>query len=243
MWLGTRANPRGVDLMRNGPVDALGSVPFLIGGQRWSANLPWYRGAPDVPMECESAALCDLVMQELLPRHFSAVVDCHSGFGLLDRIWFPFAHTSRPIEHLAELHALHRIFDQTLAHHPYVFEPQSVHYLTHGDLWDHLYLRARSLHPGNVFLPLTLEMGSWIWVKKNPRQLFSRHGIFNPLIEHRQQRVLRRHMALLDFMTRAVASQARWRPAPEARELHHRQAMVRWYGTPQPRRTQKGRPR
>ena len=24
------------------------------------------------------------------------------------------------------------------------------------------------------FLPLTLEMGSWIWVKKNPRQLFSR---------------------------------------------------------------------
>ena len=48
------------------------------------------------------------------------------------------------------------------------------------------------------FLPLTLEMGSWLWVKKNPRQLFSRHGIFNPLIEHRQQRVLRRHLALLD---------------------------------------------
>ena len=40
MWLGTRANPRGVDLMRNAPVDALEAVPFLVGGQRLSARLP-----------------------------------------------------------------------------------------------------------------------------------------------------------------------------------------------------------
>ena len=55
-----------------------------------------------------------------------------------------------------------------------------------------------------MFLPVTLEMGSWLWVKKNPRQIFSRHGIFNPMIEHRQQRVLRTHIGWLDFITRAV---------------------------------------
>ena len=45
LFLGTRANPRGVDLMRNAPVDAKQDVPFLVGGQRISAGLPWYRGA------------------------------------------------------------------------------------------------------------------------------------------------------------------------------------------------------
>jgi hypothetical protein len=241
LWQGTRANPRGVDLMRNAPVEASEAVPFMLGGQRFSAAMPWFRGMPGDPMEDESAALCDVVMDELLPRPFSAAVDCHSGFGLQDRIWFPFAHTSRPIEHLAEIHALRRIFDKTHTHHRYVFEPQSVHYLTHGDLWDHLYMKAIRQRPDHVFLPLTLEMGSWIWVKKNPRQLLSRHGLFNPLIEHRLQRVLRRHVVLLDFMARAVLSHTRWRPDAEARELHHRQAMARWYGTPRQPRTQRTR--
>lgn len=226
--LGTRANPRGVDLMRNAPVDAVDRVPFLIGGQRLSAGLPWYRGALGAAMEAESQALCQVVEQELLGRRFALAVDCHSGFGLHDRIWFPYAHTARPIEHLPEMHALCEILDQTLPHHRYVFEPQSRQYLAHGDLWDHLYRRACS-DPARVFLPLTLEMGSWLWVKKNPRQLFSRHGIFNPLIGHRQQRVLRRHMAWLDFLTRAASSHARWRPATAAREAQREQALARWY--------------
>ena len=101
-----------------------------------------------------------------------------------------------------------------LPHHRYVLEPQSRQYLTHGDLWDHLYLRACA-RPG-MFLPLTLEMGSWLWIKKNPRQLFSRHGIFNPVIAHRQQRVLRRHVAWLDFIVRAACSHARWVPTGAA---------------------------
>ncbi len=229
LWLGTRANPQGVDLMRNAPVEATQPVPFLIGGQRLSAALPWYRGPAQAPMQDESDALCRLVTQELLPRPFSIAVDCHSGFGLQDRLWFPYAHTAKPIEHLAEMHALHRIFDKSNPHHRYVFEPQSLQYLTHGDLWDHLYLQHRARHSEHVFLPITLEMGSWMWVKKNPRQLFSRHGIFNPLIAHRQQRVLRRHMALLDFMARASAGHTLWRPAPDERALHHRQALARWY--------------
>ena len=224
--LGTRANPNGVDLMRNAPVEALDRVPYLVGGQRMSASLPWYRGAADAGLENESAALCGIVRDELLSRPFSIAVDCHSGFGLRDRVWFPFAHTARPIEHLPEIHALCETMDETLLHHRYLIEPQSHQYLAHGDLWDHLYLGART---DTVFLPLTLEMGSWLWVRKNPRQLFSRHGLFNPMIAHRQQRVLRRHLGWLDFIMRAACSHARWRPKGIARERHRELAMARWY--------------
>ena len=229
LLLGTRANPAGVDLMRNAPVEATEKVPFLVGGQRYSAALPWYRGAIDAPMEPEARALCRVVERELLPRPFSMVLDCHSGFGLSDRIWFPFACRSAAIAHLPEVHALTQLFDQTYANHHYVFEPQSGQYCAHGDLWDYLYLQAGADN-GRIFLPLTLEMGSWLWVKKNPRQLFSRHGIFNPQIEHRQQRVLRRHIGWMEFLARAACSWQRWIPAAEARQQHLLAARQRWYG-------------
>lgn len=225
----TRANPNGVDLMRNAPVEAIDPVPFLVGGQRISSGLPWYRGRRGAPMETESAALCALVRSELHGRPFSLALDCHSGFGLRDRVWFPYAHKRSPIPHLAQLHALHEIFEHSNSHHRYVFEPQSRQYLTHGDLWDHLYLQACE-REGCVFLPLTLELGSWLWVKKNPRQLFSRHGIFNPLIAHRHQRVLRHHLPLLDFAMRAAAAWKNWLPQGEAAERHRRLAFERWYG-------------
>ena len=228
VWLGTRANPNGVDLMRNSPIDANERVPYLIGGQRISASLPWYRGPLDSPMETESQALCQVVEEELLNRDFSLALDCHSGFGINDRIWFPYAHTAQPIRHLPEIHALKEIFDQTHFNHRYIFEPQSRQYLAHGDLWDYLYQLADT-RPDRHFIPLTLEMGSWLWVKKNPRQLFSRHGIFNPLIDHRQQRVLRQHMAWLDFLTRATGSYRRWTPGEQARTSHHERAMNLWY--------------
>lgn len=223
----TRANPAGVDLMRNAPVDAREAVPFLVGGQRISAGLPWYRGRAGAPMEPESAALCALVETELHGRPFSLALDCHSGFGMRDRVWFPYAHRRTPIPHLAQLHALQAMFSDSHPHHNYVFEPQSHQYLAHGDLWDHLYLRACA-QPGPVFLPLTLEMGSWLWVKKNPRQMFSRRGIFNPLIAHRHQRVLRQHLPLLDFLTRATAAWQRW--LPEQAGAGHGEALAHWYG-------------
>ena len=227
--LGTRANPRGVDLMRNAPVDALGKVPFLAGGQRLGPGLPWYRGQAGAPLEAESQALCELVAAELLGRRFSMALDCHSGFGFSDRIWFPFAHTPEPIRHLAEIHALQEIYLQSYSQHQYRFEPQSLQYLTHGDLWDHLYLQACQASQ-NVFLPLTLEMGSWAWIKKNPRQFFSRSGIFNPLVAHRQQRVLRRHMAFLDFLGRAACGHSQWAPTGAARSQRQRDALAHWYG-------------
>ena len=232
---GTRANPRGVDLMRNAPVDALSPVPLGVGGQRLSPSLPWYRGPLGAPMELESAALCAVVDEELLGRPFCLSVDCHSGFGLHDRIWFPHAHTARPIDHLPELHALSCAMDGALLHHRYLFEPQSRQYLAHGDLWDHLYLRSRQRAAAPVFLPLTLEMGSWLWVKKNPQQMFSRHGMFNPLITHRQQRVLRRHVAWLDLMARLARSHARWLPGDADRAGHREAALARWYQTPRGR--------
>ncbi|HSV47099.1 MAG TPA: DUF2817 domain-containing protein, partial [Ramlibacter sp.] len=223
MVRGTRANLNGVDLMRNAPIDAQEPVPFLVGGQRISAGLPWYRGPQGAAMEPESAALCAAVERELHGAPFSLAVDCHSGFGMRDRIWFPYAHRRTPIPHLAQMHALHEIFAQSNNYHRYVFEPQSRQYLAHGDLWDHLYLGACG-RPGAVFLALTLEMGSWLWVKKNPRQLFSRHGIFNPHVVHRQQRVLRGHLPMLDFMVRAAASFRHWLPEGEARAVHRAQA-------------------
>lgn len=228
LLLGTRANPNGVDLMRNAPVDSDHKVPLLVGGQRISRALPWFRGRQGAGLEPESQALCDVVEQELLSRRFSMAIDCHSGFGAIDRIWFPHAHTPRPIEHLPEVSALAEIFEQTYPNHRYVIEPQSRQYLTHGDLWDHLYLRACA-QPGRVLLPLTLEMGSWLWVRKNPRQLFSRQGLFNPLTPHRQLRVLRRHLSWLDFMTRAASSHQSWRVTGPAREAQREKALLRWY--------------
>ena len=230
MLRGTRANANGVDLMRNAPVDATDRVPFLVGGHRIGAGLPWFRGRADGAMQPESAALCDAVERELLGRPLSIALDCHSGFGLRDRVWFPYAHTRKPMPHLPELFALVEAFTGAHPHHPYVFEPQSRQYLAHGDLWDHLYLR--SLVAGGTLLPLTLEMGSWLWVKKNPRQLFSRGGIFNPLLEHRQARVLRRHLPLLEFLLHAAASHRRWLPEPGRRDPLRREARQRWYEGP-----------
>ncbi len=228
LWRGTRANPSGVDLMRNAPVDSVERVPWLVGGQRLSPQLPWFRGWEGQPMEVENRAIADLVATEFEPRRFSLMVDCHSGFGVHDRIWFPFAHTRRPFGHLAEVHALKDLLEETLCNYRYVFEPQSGQYLAHGDLWDHLYLRSQGTAE-RVFLPLTLEMGSWTWVKKNPRQFFSRLGLFNPLIEHRQQRVLRRHLPLLEFLVRAASSHARWLPMGPERDGQRRLALTQWY--------------
>lgn len=227
MWRGTRANANGVDLMRNSPVESEERVPFY-GGQRISHHLPWYRGEAGAPMEAEARALCDLVGQELLGRPLGIALDCHSGFGLDDRIWFPHAHTRSPIEHLPEMHALKALFDGAYPNHDYIFEPQCRQYFAHGDLWDHLYLRRP---PGPVFLPLTLEMGSWRWIRKSPTQLLSRAGIFNPLAAHRHQRILRRHLVWMEFLCHAAGSYRRWIPEGAARDRHAREALDAWFAT------------
>lgn len=228
MWLSTRANPNGVDLMRNAPVEASNKVPLLLGGHRLSKHLPWYRGPAGADMEIENQALVRTVQEELLSRSFSLAIDCHSGFGLRDRVWFPHAHTVHPIPHLADILALEELFQQTHPSHRYLFEPQSRQYQTHGDIWDYLYLQA-ARNPERSFIPLTLEMGSWLWVKKNPRQLFSRHGMFNPVAEHRLHRVLRRHTSWLDFLVRATCGHQQWVASGPRRLRLQEQAVARWY--------------
>ena len=145
LWLGTRANPQGVDLMRNAPQDdTVGRVPFLVGGQRLSAALPWYRSPAGAPMQAESQALCEVVEQELLGRPFSLAVDCHSGFGLHDRIWFPYACRREADRVAAGAACAEGAARCQPGASPYVFEPQSRLYLAHGDLWDHLSLGAQA---------------------------------------------------------------------------------------------------
>lgn len=228
MWQSTRCNPNGVDLMRNSPIEAAGRVPFLLGGHRISRHLPWYRGVAGAQMEIENKALCQVVQQELLSHPFSIAVDCHSGFGIRDRVWFPHAHSVHPIAQLADILALEELFQQVYPNSRYLFEPQSAQYRTHGDIWDYLYLMSEQ-DAGSKFLPLTLEMGSWLWVKKNPRQLFSRHGLFNPSVEHRLHRVLRRHTVWLDFMMRAACGHENWLNTGASRCRYQERAVARWY--------------
>jgi hypothetical protein len=229
MHLRTRCNPAGVDLMRNAPVNADPGVSWLLGGQRVSRLLPWYRGGAQDAMQPEAEALCRVVEERLHPHSFSLSVDCHSGFGTQDRIWFPYARTRKPIDCLAEIYALRTMFRSTHPYHSiYIIEPQAHQYTTHGDLWDYLYDRAR-LNGQALFIPLTLEMGSWLWVKKSPKQIFDQLGMFNPVAPHRHQRTLRRHLTLFDFLIRAAISHRRWRPEEDARHALYESAVSYWY--------------
>lgn len=225
---GWRANGNGIDLMRNAPLNARDKTAWLVGGHRLSRHLPWYRGVETEGMESEADALCRWVEQQLFPSPFTLVLDIHSGFGLRDRLWFPFAGSTEPPYHLAEFAAFNELLNTTYPHHNYLVEPQHDHYISHGDLWDYLYLRSIESAKG-PFLPFTLEIGSWLWVKKNPRQLVSFRGLFNPEVPHRRQRAQRRHQFLLDFLIRASRSSDNWLPARNRRFHYQLQAIRDWY--------------
>ncbi|MDB4987424.1 MAG: zinc carboxypeptidase [Myxococcaceae bacterium] len=228
MLLGMRANPRGVDLMRNAPRGAGGRGTFLLGGQRISARLPWYAGDAEA-CEVESRALFELLERELLSSDVALAIDCHSGFGMLDRLWFPYARTRKPFPNLAEVVGLKRLLDLTLPHHVYRVEPQANAYTIEGDAWDYLYDRQRAAAPSRVFVPLTLEMGSWAWVRKNPRQLWSLDGGFNPVLPHRIKRTLRRHLSLFDLLLHAIASHEAWiAPDEQTRSAREHEAFSTW---------------
>jgi hypothetical protein len=208
MRAGTRANGNGVDLMRNGPVQGNGQASWFVGGQRVSPLLPWYMGKPG-RLEAESEALVGFVADQIVSSAASIALDVHSGFGFQDRLWFPYAHTRRPFPNTPEVYALIELLDQTLPHHVYHVEPVSRSYTIRGDLWDFMYDQARA-HGRGLFIPMTLEMGSWTWVRKNPRQLFTLPGSFNPMKRHRLARTLRRHLLLMDFLHRAAVGHDAW---------------------------------
>lgn len=224
-----RANPNGVDLMRNSPVRAEEKIPYLLGGQNISSKLPWYQGNPQ-KMEKESAAVVKKFEDECRESQAVISIDFHSGFGFKDRLWFPYSFTRKEFPHLAELHTLVNLFEEAYPYHIYQIEPQSDGYLIAGDLWDHIYLEHKK-HNSNVFIPLTLEMGSWNWVKKNPLQILSREGAFNPIKVHRRNRTYRRHHLLIDFLMRALYSNSYWAKL-ELSSLGKNLSLAheRWYG-------------
>ena len=223
---GTRCTAQGVDLMRNAPVEARGLHLWPLAGQQLTRHLPWYRGTQ---LATESQALIDSVQHARQRASIVLSMDLHSGFGMKDRLWFPYAGHRLPPPHLAEAVALCDLFNQTFPMHDfYRMEPQSINYTTHGDLWDYLYDEARQ-DDGALLLPFTLEMGSWLWLRKNPRQLFDRLGLFHPVLPHRLRRVLRRHWTLLDFLLRAAIEHEQWQPDYQARFALHQIGVERWY--------------
>lgn len=228
MYLNQRANGKGVDLNRNAPIDAEGAVPLLGGGHRLGPFLPWYRGRKRGQMEAENIALEQVMQRQVFNRPFATAIDLHSGLGMQDRLWFPHAYRKKAIGNIAEYVALKMLWERSYPNHTYLFEPQSIHYLSHGDLWDYFYYQSRAQQQAH-FLPLTLEMGSWMWVKKSPRQLFNMAGLFNPQIRHRHTRVLRRHIVLLDFMMAAALNHTNWLPDKKQSDLFSQTAKSLWF--------------
>ena len=226
MLLGRRANANGVDLMRNAPIEATEKVPWLVGGQKLSARLPWYRGKNG--LELENQQLINFLKRDCLHRPFNLVLDCHSGFGFKDRLWIPYAYRKRPARNVANYFALEQLWQNTYPHNNYIFEPQSKQYTTHGDLWDHVGKIVK--HEFNQpFLSITLEMGSWNWVNKSPKQLFSYRGLFNPAVQHRWSRVQRSHLVLFDFLTHAALNHQQWMPQEANQSKLRKKAIHHWY--------------
>ena len=228
----TRANPQGVDLMRNAPIDCSDHPTYLVGGHRLSPKIPWFRGFENQPMQVESEALVQFCKAQLFQSKRAVTLDFHSGFGSVDRIWFPFAKSRDPFPHLPEVHALKEAFERIHPHHFYKIEPQSKNYTTHGDLWDYCYEQYYAIKENrhSIFLPMAVEMGSWAWVKKNPTQVFSLLGPYNPMKPHRVKRILRRHNTLFDFMIRSLVSHEVWVPSQaDLREKHRLRALELWY--------------
>jgi Zinc carboxypeptidase len=230
VYLGTRANGNCVDLMRNSPVVAEGKTK-LYSGHRLTPLLPWYCGDA-MQMEREALALCRVVREQVFPSARSIVVDLHSGFGLKDRFWFPYASKKSPYPYLAETLALKQLFDRCYPNHIYKIEPMCLEYLINGDLWDYLLDEFVGLNSdGRLFLPFTLEMGSWLWLRKNPTNLLSRHGLFHPLLPHRLKRVFRRHNQLFEFLHRALLNPQPWADFARNNQAElNEQAIKLWYG-------------
>jgi len=231
MYLLRRPNGRGVDLNRNSPIEASSHTYPIVGGHRLTPLLPWYRGPSAAAMEPEAQALCDFVRREAFPSRAAIALDCHSGYGTVDRRSCPQNHTFHPFPEIANACALKNPLDATYPNHVYVMEPGAQGYTISGDLWDYLYLEHREKVGENQrFLPITLEMGSWLWLKKNPAQLFSSAGLFHPMHLHRHKRILRRHITLLDFLHKAVISNSPWAfLSDDERDELHKGALDLWY--------------
>ncbi len=229
MFRRSRSNGNNVDLMRNAPVFSEEATRFLYGGHRLSPKIPFYRGALTDGMEKENQVLYDFLKEQVLPSRLSICLDVHSGFGSVDRLWFPYARTKKPFPYFVEAYAFRELLNKTYPNHVYAVEPQSIQYTTHGDFWDYVFDNHLNNKKNEFFLPLTLELGSWKWVKKNPKQIFGAIGVFNPILPHRQARVLRDQKTFMDFLHRAVLSHDWIKFSEQQRQIWKYEALNLWY--------------
>ena len=229
MFRRSRSNGNNVDLMRNAPVYSEEATRFLYGGHRVSPRIPFYRGALADGMEKENQALYDFLKKRVLPAQVSICLDVHSGFGASDRLWFPYARTKKPYPYFVEAFAFRELLNKTYPNHVYAVEPQSVQYTTHGDFWDYAFDTHIASRENSFFFPLTLELGSWKWIRKNPKQIFGAMGVFNPILPHRRARVLRDQKTFMDFLHRAIFSKDWINISPEQRQIWKYEALNLWY--------------
>lgn len=210
MALVRRGNGNNVDLMRNSPLDANGKLIPLVSGQRISPLIPWYRGKIMSPPELETQLVYEFCKKHFFQSERVITLDIHSGFGFKDRLWYPWSTSSQPFPHEPEVLRVKELLEKTYPYNIYTVEHQSLNYSNHGDLWDWIYQAYQQAAPKGQFLPLTLEMGSWLWVKKNIWQVFSWDGLFNPVKKHRYARTMRRHNQLLELLLKASRYHESW---------------------------------
>jgi hypothetical protein len=194
-----RSNFRGVDLMRNSPTESDTPWPF-VGGQRFSNRLPYFRG--NYGFEPENQFLLQELSRVTSTSPMCLSLDLHSGFGAQDFLWTPYAKSKGFPPQWARFERIKSLIDSTLPNHVYTIEPQSNQYTTSGDLWDFVFdsMIETGQIERNLLLPFTLEVGSWVWIKKSPFKAFRLKNLFNPAHSHRHKRVLRRHLPLLNLL-------------------------------------------
>jgi len=74
-------------------------------------------------------------------------------------------------------------------------------YQTHGDLWDFALLEyEKKKQKKSLFLPFTLEIGTWQELRKNPGRIFRKRHIFNPPREGRKAYLKAHRQMLWDFL-------------------------------------------
>lgn len=210
----SRSNPHGVDLMRNSGWNAETALPFF-GGQRWSPHLPYYRGDC---IEKETRALYKFVISYLFQQKETIVpvVDIHSGFGVRNRVWWPYARSKKECrDHALYEHIAAHLKDER-GHDEHIFEKQSDSYTVHGDLWDRLYAyyqkRTERFHlkrssrrknkEAARFLPFTLEIGTWH--ELTPWRMLKKKRIFNPPQNIRRIVIESQRTFLRDFVLLAA---------------------------------------
>lgn len=219
MFLNYRSNPNGVDLMRNAPVQSMDRSSSIISGQSWTRLLPWFRGNPE-NMERENKALEKFIKTHMFNAPFSMSLDIHSGFGLMDRLWYPYGKTVRPFPDERLTCQVGRHLKISHPFHSYKVERQSDSYLIKGDVWDYLYDEFKKYHKndssnqtsGHVpkFLPWTLEIGSWSWLICRPHQIFSVTGLFHTNDSKKYAFIMKKHWALLDFFKNMTIHYKSW---------------------------------